>query len=326
MKRKLLFVWVGLIVYCTLFSAVFAQAPQETTVQKDVIYGQSENVDLKLDLAKPDSGNGPAPAVVCIHGGGWQLGNKSSYEPVIRQLAAHGYVAAAVEYRLTPKYRWPAQIHDVKCAVRYLRAHSKELNIDPDKMAALGDSAGGHLALLLGLMDPKDDFEGTGGNSEYPSKVQAVINYYGPADFRVWHVSPEGEPGVQQAYGKDPEAVLADFLGTSDRTAPVMVQVSPITYVNTGDPPILTFHGSSDPLVPVEQARMLHATLEKAGVPQKLVILEGAGHGWSGQQLEETSQQSLQFLESVFKPTPPSAVKSKNGTNNFSRGIQSVSK
>jgi acetyl esterase/lipase len=293
------------MVLCTLAFAAFGQPAQEVTVEKDVVYGHSGGVDLKLDLARPPLGNGPVPALVCIHGGAWQMGDKSAYEPVIRQLAAHGYVAAAVGYRLAPVHKWPAQVEDVKCAVRYLRAHAKDLNIDPAKMGAVGDSAGGHLSLLLGLMDPKDGMEGTGGNPEQSSKVQAVANFYGPADFRVWHVAPEVDADIQKNSGKRSDDWLVDFLGTSDRAAPVMIQVSPVAYINAGDPPILTFHGTADQLVPIEQAKILHAALEKAGVTQQLVVMEGAGHGFNPVSLTSALQQGLEFFDVHLKNAKP---------------------
>jgi acetyl esterase/lipase len=292
-------------VLCVLAFAAFGQSAPEVVIEKDIVYGHSDGVDLKLDLAKPPSGQGPFPALVCIHGGAWQMGEKSAYEPVIRQLASYGYVAAAVEYRLAPAHKWPAQIEDVKCAVRYLRAHAKDLNIDPAKMGAVGDSAGGHLSLLLGLMDPKDGLEGTGGNPEQSSKVQAVANFYGPTDLRVWRLTPEADAELKKSGGKDSNTWLVDLLGTSDRAAPVMAQMSPITYVDAGDSPIITFHGTADPLVPIEQAKLLHAALEKAGVTQKLVPMEGAGHGFDPLTLASALQQGLQFFDVHLKNVKP---------------------
>jgi len=305
MRAKWFVVWVGL---CTIPLVAWAQ---EVAVEKDIVYGRSGDVDLKLDLAKPPGAKGPSPGLVCIHGGAWETGNKEAYDPFIRQFAAHGYVTAAVEYRLAPKYPWPAQIEDVKCAVRYLRARAKDLNIDPEKIGAIGDSAGGHLSLLLGLMDPKDGLEGNGGNPGLSSKVQVVVNLFGPTDMRTWRLLPEAEAPFAVTLGKSWAQMITEFLGTSDRNAPVMVQASPITYVNRGDPPILTFHGTKDPIVPIKQAKQLHEALQKAGVQQKLVVMEGAGHGWEGEQLAKTVQEGMQFLDAVFngatKPseTPP---------------------
>ncbi len=293
----------GLIIGVLLASgAVFAQG---VTVEKDVVYGHAGGVDLKMDIAKPPTSDTSLPALVCIHGGAWQTGSKDGYAPFIERFATNGYVTAAVEYRFAPEHPWPAQIEDVKCAVRYLRANAKELNINPDKIAALGDSAGGHLALLLGLMDTGDGLEGDGGNPGVSSKVQAVINLFGPTDMRIWRVLPEAEEEFKKNTGKGTDEILQDLVGTIDRTAPVMAQISPIVYVNEGDPPILTFHGTKDPIVPFEQAPLLHAALKKAGIQERLVEMEGAGHGWQGPQLIQTLLEGFMFLDLVMKSPAP---------------------
>jgi acetyl esterase/lipase len=164
-------------------------------------------------------------------------------------------------------------------------------------------------------MDPKDGLEGNGGEPAMSSKVQAVVNIYGPADLKTWRVPPESEAAVALAFGKSSEMMLADFVGTSDRTAALMAQASPVTYINAGDPPILTFHGTKDQLVPFDQATTLQAALEKAGVTHKLVPLEGGGHGLDLGQIASVSQQALAFFNSCLKDTPPPAASTpKEGT------------
>lgn len=280
---------------------------QGVTVEKDVVYGRVGDVELKMDIARPPASDAPFPALVCIHGGAWQAGSKDGYAPFIERFASNGYVTAAVAYRFAPKHPWPAQIEDVKCAVRYLRANARELNINPEKIAALGDSAGGHLALLLGLMAPGDGLEGEGGNPGFSSKVQAVINLFGPTDMRTWRVLPEAEGEFRKNTGKGTDEILQDLVGTVDRAAPVMAQVSPIVYVDAGDPPILTFHGTTDPIVPFEQALSMHEALKKAGVQEKLVVMEGAGHGWEGAQLLQTLIEGFMFLDGVMKSPAPAS-------------------
>jgi acetyl esterase/lipase len=288
-----------LVVFGFALATVIAVA-QDIPVQKDIVYGKAAGVELKLDLAKAAPAPAPVPAILCVHGGGWSGGTKDDYTDLLKQFAAHGYVAAAAEYRFLPDFPWPAQIEDVKCAVRWLRAHAKEFNLDPDRIAAMGDSAGGHLALMLGLMDPKDGLEGDGGNAGFSSKVQAVVNKYGPTDMRVWHPVPE--PGKTEDVSDN---LLMKLVGTNDRKAPAVLQLSPIHYIDANDPPILTFHGSADNVVPVSQAKLLHEALKKAGLKEKLVVVEGAGHGWGGKQFEDTQRQTLEFLDSVFKFSPP---------------------
>jgi acetyl esterase/lipase len=292
---------LSLVVWLTCVAGRGTTAEPEIPIEKGIVFGNGGDVELKLDLARPTKGDGPFPLVVCIHGGAWRLGNRTAHHRTIRLLASHGYVAATVQYRLTPKYRFPAQIEDVKCAVRFLRANARKYNIDPEHVAALGDSAGGHLSLLLGLMDPRDGMEGKGGSAGQSSKVQAVVNYYGPTDLSTWAPTPMGDQMLKFGTGKDGNGLLADFVGTADRKDPVMKTVSPLTYVDSKDAAVLTFHGTVDQLVPLEQAKVLHAALKKAGVPERLEVLEGAGHGWGGAQRERTDRVTVEFLDKYLK-------------------------
>lgn len=286
------------------------------TLTRDIVYGNSGGVELKLDLARPVSSDQPLPAVVLIHGGGWQMGDKSGFETIIEQFASFGYVAVSVGYRLAPEHPWPAQIEDVKCAVRYLRANAAQYGIDPEKFAAAGHSAGAHLALLLGLMNPEDGFEGQKSNTGLSSKVQAVVNVAGPTDLRRWRALPEAQAEAKAATGKDFEDVLADFAGTVDRTAPVIAQASPVTYIDAGDPPVCSFHGSADPVVPVEQAILLHEAFDKAGLKHhKLTVLEGADHGFGdAMHLMRIVHGSRAFVDRWLKGIAPPATAMKTGT------------
>ncbi len=296
MLRKL-----GMAVALGLSLAAWGRADTEAPpLQKDVVFGKGGDAELKLDLAQP-KGEGPFPLVVCIHGGAWQFGNRSDHHRTIRLLAKHGYVAASVQYRLTPKHPFPAQIEDVKCAVRFLRANARKYKIDPSRVGALGDSAGGHLALLLGVMDPKDGLEGKGGNAEQSSKVQAVVNYYGPTDLATWAPSKFGDQMLKRGTGKDGDTLLRDLVGTADRKDPRMKTASPVSYIDARDAPVLTFQGTADPLVLPQQARLLHAALKKAGVKERLELLEGAGHGWGGDRRNRSDRLALEFFDKHLK-------------------------
>src|SRR5579862_1265140 len=274
--------------------ALLARAEDVPKLEKDVVYGTTGDVELKLDLARP-SGDGPFPCLVFIHGGGWSFGTKTGYDGAIRDFAKHGYVAATLEYRFCPKYKFPAQVEDCKCAVRYLRAHAKELHINADKFGALGDSAGGHLALMLGLMNKEDGCEGDGGCPEQSSKVQAVVNFYGPGDF---DAATKFDDAVSEIAAK---TLIHNFLGTTDPTNPIVKQASPQTYLKKSQPPVLTFHGSKDPLVPLSVSKTLHEKLKKAGVEEKLEVLEGKGHGWGGEDKTRTMKEALEFFDAHLK-------------------------
>jgi acetyl esterase/lipase len=267
------------------------------TYTADLIYGHADGVDLKMDIAQPRCGDGPFSAVVCIHGGAWAAGAKMDIEGYVKTLASKGFVAANVEYRLAPAYKWPAQIEDCKCAVRYLRAHAKELNIDPNRIYASGFSAGGHLSLMLGLMGPKDGLEGEGGNPGVSSAVQAVANFYGPTDMRVWNLTPKDSSPEAEKMVASSKDILVNVWGTSDRNAPILAQASPITYVDAQDPPIISFHGTKDDIVDLSQAQLLHNALEKTGVPQELVVMENMGHGWGGKKFKDSVKRLVDFFE-----------------------------
>ncbi len=279
--------WIILAV----LSLGFAFAAEESvTFDKDVVYGKCANVELKLNLSHPEKGDGPFPCLVFIHGGGWAAGDRKVYDNEIKEFAKHGYVVATVGYRFAPEYHFPAQVEDVKCAVRYLRAHAKELKINPAKFGALGESAGGHLSLMLGLMNKEDGLEGESGSADQSSKVQAVVNYFGPGDFV-----------AQDEYNELGANIVRNFLGTDDPKSPLVAKSSPMTYIDKTDAPVLTFHGTNDFLVPLNMSKRLHEALKKAGVEEKLVVLEGQGHGWGGKTREKTMKESLEFFDKHLK-------------------------
>jgi acetyl esterase/lipase len=155
----------------------------EIVFEQGLEYANPDNQHLQLNLARPKESEGKLPAVVCIHGGGFRAGDRKRWDGLCKKLAERGYVAITVTYRLAPKYQFPAAVNDVKAAVRWLRANAEKYHVDPDRIAALGDSAGGHLAQFLGVTGDIAQFEGDGGNGGQSSGVTCVVNYYGPSDF-----------------------------------------------------------------------------------------------------------------------------------------------
>lgn len=287
------------MLFASLFSfgmsAPAAAQPSIAPVfEKGIVYSQVDGADLKLDFARP-AGDGPYPCVICIHGGGFQLGNREEMHPMLSLLVRNGFAAATITYRLTPKHRLPAAIEDAKCAARFLRERAKELKIDPNRVAALGASAGGMIALMVGLTDSRDGFDGR-GHAGQSSSVQAVVNFFGPTDLTTLQPTPEGLKQIRQAYRKDFDQVMADALGSTDRTAAIYKLMSPIRYVHKRGPPVLTLHGTLDPLVGQEQATKLHAALKSVAVPEELILVEKAGHGWGGADLDRTNQAVIAFL------------------------------
>lgn len=263
-----------------------APAPGPVREELDVVFGKGGNEDLRLDLYTNTKETGPMPAMVVIHGGGWFAGKKEDHRGQARGFAERGYVAVTVNYRLAPKNRWPAQVEDVKCAVRWLRANARRYNVDPECIGAIGTSAGGHLALLLGMTETADGLEGEGGYAEQSSKVRAVINIMGPTDL--------AEPG----WPAHTQKMIDDFLGgPMDRVPGTSMAASPVSYLRKRTPPpVLTVHGTKDPIVPYQQATLLDKALRGAGGTSVLVPIEEKGHAldWSRedwQRIEATIQE-----------------------------------
>jgi acetyl esterase/lipase len=288
--------WAILAALIVAPSAAFSAEPTEPVpgvlLETDVQYGAGGGVPLHMDIARPRGGDsstgprtdGPFPAVVFIHGGGWRGGDKAVYRGAILGYAAAGYIAASVQYRFAPAHAWPAQIEDVKCAVRYLRSRARDLNLDPDRIGATGGSAGGHLALMLGMTDEKAGLEGHGGHAQYSSRVQAVASLAGPADLR-------------RMFPDLVEAMLSDLVGGSrDQRADGYRSATPLTYLSPDDPPVLAIHGTVDALVPYEQATSLLAACEKAGVEASLVTIPDGNHG-SGGRPEDWHAANMKMLE-----------------------------
>lgn len=230
--------------------------------EHNVNYCTMEGIALKMDIYYPSSADARWPAAVYVHGGGWSKGDKADGAGALEipALQSAGFLAAAVNYRLAPEHPFPAMIEDVKCAVRYLRAHADEYNLDPDRIGAWGGSAGGHLVNLLGTTDESAGFD-VGEYLDQSSRVQAVVDMFGPSDLTVpFEGGYESASRVFDGF----DAALA----------------SPVTYVTPDDPPFLLLHGDSDKLVPIEQSEILLAALQAAGVPAELVTVKNAGHSF----------------------------------------------
>ncbi len=255
-------------------------------VEQDIVYTKVGGAELKLDIAAPEKADGPMPAVLVIHGGAWRAGNKGDVGGVLRDMAAHGYVAVSPQYRFCPTERFPAQVHDVKAAVRWMKAHAVERHIDPDRIGTMGFSAGGHLALMLGVTGPSDGLEGEAAPGAADTRVRAVVNYFGPVDLAAADIPEVSLPLVK------------DFLGATASDRPELAaKASPRSYLSAGDAAILTFQGTKDPLVPHTQAVVLADAMTAAGVPGRVELMVGAGHGWDGPEMDHTRAETFAFLE-----------------------------
>jgi acetyl esterase/lipase len=263
---RTLFALVGFAVLSA--APAFAQSkgpnlPPGTTAEKDLAYGDHERQKLDLFVPKADA---PTPLLIWVHGGGWEGGSKDGGNPLLPMLGK-GYAVVAINYRLSKQAVFPAQIHDVKAAVRYLRANAKKYNLDSDHFGAAGASAGGHLVALLGTSAGAKDLEGDGPHKDFSSAVQAICDVFGPTD--LVKLSPPGKTN----------AVSRLLGGDTGEKKDLAVRANPITYVDAKDPPFLILHGDKDSLVPVSQSELLRDALKKEGVEVELVVVPGAGHG-----------------------------------------------
>ncbi|MBX9580969.1 MAG: alpha/beta hydrolase [Gemmataceae bacterium] len=296
MKFARLLVLVVVVGIASALSAEPGDAPAAVRVAKNVTYATVGGEDLKLDLAIPP-GPGPHPAVVLFHGGAWRYGSRADLSrrlvgddgkagpSLLELVAARGYVAASVGYRLAPKHKFPAQLDDARAAVRFLRRNATTYHIDPDRIGAGGFSAGGHIALLLGLADPDDP---PGGPSSRPG---AVASFFGPADLSRYAATP----GIEACY-------MVPWLGPDCRTdAEVYRRASPICHASADDPPVLLVHGTADLIVPVLHSELLLDKLRAAGVTAELLTVKGGGHGWAGPDLTRTTAAALDFLDEHLK-------------------------
>jgi acetyl esterase/lipase len=284
----------SIVCFCLVSTAFGQEKPKgaqpDLTSEQDVVYARAGNTELKLDLTRPAAGEGLVPAVLVIHGGAWRQGNKADVRPMLSEFARRGYVAVSPQYRLCPQDTFPAQVHDVKAAVRWIKSNAKKYRIDPERVGAIGFSAGGHLALLLGLTSPNDGLEGEVSAGAPDSRVKAVVNYFGPTDLAANDIPEICKPWVK------------DLLGGSPQEKPeAAAKASPLTFVSKDDAPVLTFQGTKDPLVPYNQAIKLAEAMNQAGVSGRVELLVGAQHGWAGIELQRTIDETFRFFDRYLK-------------------------
>lgn len=270
-------------------------AENAVRLKLDLPYAENDNPKQAVDLYLPEKPktDKPLPVVAFIHGGGWVNGDRLGYASAGIQMARTGNVAAVcVGYRLTGEASWPAQIHDVKAAIRWIRGQAKTHHLDPERIAVWGSSAGGHLCSLLGTSGDVKDLEGDlGPFTALSSRVHCVVNHCGPEDFtQALMFRPNGEPNFND------DAVSGLLGGPAPERPEVAKAASPLSYVTADDPPFLTLHGTADQRVAYRHAETIHAALQKAGVSSLLIPITHGGHGSVGH--PEAKKRSEAF---VFK-------------------------
>jgi acetyl esterase/lipase len=252
----------------------------------DILFGRVDGRDLLLDIARPaPAPDGLIPAIIHIHGGGWEAGVRDASREII--LAENGFFYASVDYRLSWEAPFPAQIQDVKAAVRWLRAHAEDYQVDPNRIGVWGHSAGGHLASLLGTSGSDPELEGGSGAPDHSSEVQAVFAVSTPTDFFAEDFGGRDDPHADTAAHR----LLRPIEGLEERAR----RASPIYGVVTGLPPFFLVHGAVDETVPVTQSRRFYAALVAAGVDATYVEFARAAHDL-GPYWDETRHMMLQFF------------------------------
>ena len=245
-------------------------------IQPNVTYAIANNTELKLDLYLPKDKSKPSPTLVLFHGGGWVDGAKERNVLYLLPYLSMGWTVVNVEYRLARNSLAPAAVEDCRCSLRWLTYHAKDYNIDTSRIVLTGTSAGGHLSLISGMLPagsvfdrqcPTDPSTKWNQPTELVIKVAAIINWFGIADV------------ADIVEGPNAKHYAMEWLGSKSDRLELAKQLSPVNYVKSGGPPVLTIHGELDDIAPYAGAVKLHAELDKAKVPNKLITLKGRKHG-----------------------------------------------
>jgi acetyl esterase/lipase len=289
--RSSLVIFLSLLAMVAGLRAAELAVPENVVFERDIEFANPDGQHLQVNVARPKSGEGKFPAVVCIHGGGFRAGKRESYDRLCLTLAQNGYVAITVTYRLAPAYPFPAAVLDCKSAVRWLRANAAKYHVDPARIGVTGGSAGGHLAQFLGVTAGVKEFD-AGENLDQSSAVSCVVNFYGPSD-------------LTKSYGKSVDAaeVLPLFFGGDLSTKRrEHITGSPLYWVTPDAAPTLVVHGTDDKFVAYEQAEWMVDKLKASAVEAELLTLDCAGHGFKGADLEKAEKALLAFFDKHLKP------------------------
>ncbi len=291
------FLWGLAAVVAVALAVLVVPARGDVQVEADVVYGEAGGQKLLLDIYRPPAPAARArPALLLVHGGGWRGGNKKDLRDAGMGFARQGYVCFSVSYRLVTDRgnRYPAQLDDVQRAVRWVRANAGKYGVDPERVGALGASAGGHLVALLGTCDTRDNTDPE--LARYSSRVRCVVDLFGPTDLTVPFPGKAGGFAVQR--------LVEDLIGKPPAEATALTrEASPLFHINKKTVPFLILHGTADPIVPVDQSERFHLALQKAGIESTFLKFEGEGHGFQQKQnTEEFIRETVKFLARHLKP------------------------
>lgn len=263
--------------------------------EKTLTFARPDGAELKLDLFQPEPALAPAGLIIWVHGGAWRSGSRADAD--LKGLTALGWAVASVDYRLSPQARFPAQIHDLKAAIRYLRARAAELGLPAHRFVIAGSSAGAHLAALVGVTNGHAALEGTVGDDlKTSSDVQAIVSLYGASNLTT--ILQQSTP-----HGLSVRVPALDlFLGGQPDAVPGLARLaSPVFHVDAHDPPLLLMHGDQDPQMPINQSHELAGAYEAAGRPVLFKVQHGSAHGGAA----FTSDASLRLIDRFLRRQLP---------------------
>lgn len=290
---------LAIIVLALLASTMLAEAqsgptnlPSGTEFSGDVAYVKGAHERQKLDIAYFKTGK-PRPLLIWIHGGAFMTGDKAENHAIWPELITSGYAVATINYRLSGDARWPAQITDCKAAIRFLRAHAKDYNLAPGRIAVWGSSAGGHLAALVGTSGSAKKFD-IGEHLNHSSAVSCSVDLFGPIDF---------EKMPQFTSPTSPEARM--WGRATSEALDLAREACPITYLTPNTPPILILHGNADGVVSISQSQIFDAAIKKAGAPGDLITLPGVGHSHAAVWMKERERIMTFFKQHLSKDAQP---------------------
>lgn len=277
--------------------------PDDVEVIKDIAYSREGHPKQVLDILRlKNAPADPMPVIVWIHGGGFTGGSKTSgYQRVVR-FVKRGYLGVTIDYRLGREVAFPAHLQDCKCAIRFLRAHAKEYNLDPHRIGVWGGSAGGNLVAMLGVTGGIREFEGKSGWPGYSSRVQAVVVYFGMTDFlEIYELAKAGK-STERFLPMDGNESISRLLGVEKyfEHPDLCRKASPTTYASKDDAPFYIFHGDQDPLTPASQGELLNKVLRKAGAESDFYLVKGGRHGWPAR--EDVDTRIDEFLDKHLRP------------------------